>query len=193
MKWTIGVSNSLDEVLNFLAKEREIYALENAGNGHYRLVQTTKWQSGHHTLGNFRQTEPLKALFFPAREFIGRWTPTTTREPMPERIVFGVKNCDLSSLSIFDHVFLNGVCPDPYYAESRKKTILVSTDCNDQLDVCFCPAVGEQPYATSGFDINIASTPAGYVFESDTERGEQLLSASEQYLEPAGPELLESL
>ncbi len=193
MKWTIGVSNSLDEVLNFLAKEHEIYALENAGNGHYRLVQTTKWQSGHHTLGNFRQTEPLKALFFPAREFIGRWTPTTTREPIPERIVFGVKNCDLSSLSIFDHVFLNGVCPDPYYAESRKKTILVSTDCNDQLDVCFCPAVGEQPYATSGFDINIASTPAGYVFESDTERGEQLLSASEQYLEPAGPELLESL
>jgi len=193
MKWTIGVSNSLDEVLAFLASGREVYALESLENGGYRLSHSVKWESGLHTLGDYRQTEPLKAIFFPAREFIGRWKDPTAREPMPERIVFGVKNCDLSSLSIFDHVFLQGVCPDPYYAQAREKTILVSTDCNSQLDVCFCPAVGEQPWATEGFDINIATTPDGHVFESGTERGEKLLQSAQQYLEPAGPELLETL
>jgi len=112
---------------------------------------------------------------------------------MRERIVFGVKNCDLSSLGIYDHVFLHGVCPDPYYAEAREKTILVSTDCSDQLDVCFCPAVGEQPYAEEGFDINIAATPDGYVIEAGTARGGQLLKSVEQHLEPADVNLLEVL
>ena len=193
MKWTISGSSDLDQILVFLADGREVYAMESLEDGSYRLAQADTWRAGQHTLGDFRQTEPLKALFFPAREFIGRWRDTFGREPMPERIVFGVKNCDLSSLAIFDHVFLHGVCEDPYYAQAREKTILVSTDCRTHLDVCFCPAVGEQPYAKGGFDINIASTPAGYVFESGSERGEQLLESVDQYLEPAGEDLLGTL
>jgi sulfhydrogenase subunit beta (sulfur reductase) len=193
MKWTIGGSGSLDEVLASLANDREVYALESLENGNYRFSHSAQWQPGHHTLGAYRQTEPLKVLFFPPREFIGKWKDPSAREPMPERIVFGVKNCDLSSLSIFDHVFLHGVCPDPYYAEAREKTILVSTDCSAQLDVCFCPVVGEQPWAGEGFDINIATTPDGHVFESGTARGEQLLKSAQRSLEPAGPDLLETL
>jgi len=193
VKWKIRVSSSLDKVLALLAKDREIYALEDAGNGHYKFSKTSEWQPGQHTLGDYRQIEPLKALFFPAREFIGKWKDQSARNPLPERIVFGVKNCDLSSLAIFDQVFLNGVCPDPYYSESRAKTILVSTDCQSQLDVCFCPAVGEQPYAKDGFDINIVSTPAAYILESGTDRGEKLLQSIEQHLEPTTPELLNIL
>jgi len=193
VNWTIKVSSSLDQVLALLAKDREIYALEDAGNGQYKLSKTPEWQPGQHTLGNYRQIEPLKALFFPAREFIGKWKEQSAREPLAERIVFGVKNCDLSSLGIFDQVFLHGVAPDPYYSESRAKTILVSTDCSAQLDVCFCPAVGEQPYAKGGVDINIASTPAGYILESGTKRGEKLLQTAEQHLELATPELLKIL
>ena len=193
MNWTIRVSSSLDEVLAFFANERETYGLKELENGHYQFAKTTGWQPEYHTLGNFRQIEPLKALFFPAREFIGRWKDQSAREPLPDRIVFGVKNCDLSSLGVFDHVFLNGVCPDPYYQQAREKTILVSCDCTSHLDVCFCPAVGEQPYAVSGFDINIAPTADGYIFENGSERGEQLLESAQQYLEPAPGELLEKL
>jgi ferredoxin len=193
MKWTLVDSAGLDDVLTSLALGREIYALERLKNDSYGLSQTTNWQPGRHTLGAFRQIEPLKAIFFPAREFIGRWQGPVVREPMPGRIVFGVKNCDLSSLAIYDHVFLHGDYQDPYYAEAREKTILVSSDCSDYLDVCFCPAVGEQPFATGGFDINIAATPAGYVIESGSSRGEDLLRRAEQYLEAAGPELLDAL
>lgn len=193
MKWTISVSSSLNEVLAFLANEREVYALEDLKNGQYRFSKTTAWQPGFHTLGDFRQIEPLKTLFFPAREFIGKWKDPSAHEALPERIVFGVKNCDLSSLAIFDYVFLHGVCPDPYYKEARAKTILVSSDCASHLDVCFCPAVGEQPFARSGFDINIAQTPEGYVLENGSERGGQLLRSARQYLERAPAEWIESL
>jgi formate hydrogenlyase subunit 6/NADH:ubiquinone oxidoreductase subunit I len=193
MKWTIGVSSELDGVLTFLANDREVYALKSLENGSYCFSRSKTWQPEQNTLGDFRQTEPLKALFFPAREFIGRWKDSSAREPMPERIIFGVKNCDLSSLCIFDQVFLRGVCPDPYYAEAREKTILVSTDCKTQHDTCFCPVVGEQPYAKNGFDINIATTASGHVLESGSPRGEALLQSAQQYLQPATPELLEIL
>ncbi len=190
MKRTISVSSNLDEVLAFWANGRDVYALEGPDNGQYRFSKATTWQPGLHTLGDFRQLEPLKTLFFPAREFIGRWSDQTARQPLPERIVFGVKNCDLSALAIFDHVFLHGLCPDPYYREARAKTILVSCDCAAQLDVCFCPAVGEQPFAKGGFDINIAETPGGYVIEDGSARGQQLLESAQQYLAPASEELL---
>jgi ferredoxin len=193
MKCTVRDAHSLDDVLIALSKGREVYALERAQNNSYRLSKAPNWQTGRHTLGSYRQTDPLKALFFPAREFIGRWKSDSSREPMPECIVFGVKNCDLSSLGIFDHVFLNGVAKDPYYAQAREKTILVATDCSDHLDVCFCPAVGERPYAESGFDINIAETPGGCVIENGTERGARLLESVQPMLVEAGPELLEAL
>ncbi len=125
MKWTIRVSSSLDEVLALLAKDRAVYALESVGNGHYKFSKTAEWQPGHHTLGDYRQIEPLKALFFPAREFIGKWNDQSVRKPLPERIVFGVKNCDLSSLAIFDQVFLHGVCPDPI--DQRGLVRIIST------------------------------------------------------------------
>ena len=193
MKWTLVDASGLDDVLVSLAVGRDVFALQSHENGGYSLTQTSAWVSGSHTLGAYRQIEPLKSLFFPAREFIGRWQGPSERRPMRERIVFGVKNCDLSSLGIYDHVFLHGVCPDPYYAEAREKTILVSTDCSDQLDVCFCPAVGEQPYAEEGFDINIAETPDGYVIEAGTARGAMLLESAQQYLEPAEAGLLKVL
>jgi formate hydrogenlyase subunit 6/NADH:ubiquinone oxidoreductase subunit I len=193
VKWTISVSNSLDEVLAFLANERDVYALKELENHQYHFSKSTNWQPGDHTLGDYRQIEPLKALFFPAREFLGKWKDRTVREPLQERIVFGVKNCDLSSLAIFDHVFLHGDYPDPYYKEAREKTILVSCDCASQLDACFCPAVGEQPYARGGFDINIAETAEGCVIEDGSERGAQLLESAKQLLQPASGELIESL
>ena len=112
---------------------------------------------------------------------------------MPERIVFGVKNCDLSSLAVFDFVFLDGVAKDPYYAEAREKTILISSDCSSPREACFCPAVGEQPWAKRGFDIDIGATIEGYVIEDGSARGARLLKPVEEMLEPADSELLEEL
>jgi ferredoxin len=193
MKWTPRDARGLDDVLIALSNGREVYAPVKGANGNFRLSKSENWRTGFHTLGDYRQTEPLKALFFPAREFIGRWKGEPLRAPMPERIVFGVKNCDLSALSVFDHVFLEGVAEDPYYAEAREKTILVSNDCSDHLDVCFCPAVGEQPWAKAGYDINIAQTGAGTLIEGGSERGEALLQSVSHLLEEATQPLLDAV
>jgi sulfhydrogenase subunit beta (sulfur reductase) len=193
MKWMLLDAHGLEDVLKVLSNGREVYAQKGHENGSYRLSKATEWQAGSHTLGSCRPTEPLKSLFFPAREFIGRWKDDSEREPMPERIVFGVKNCDLSSLAVFDFVFLDGVAKDPYYAEAREKTILISSDCSSPREACFCPAVGEQPWAKRGFDIDIGATIEGYVIEDGSARGARLLKSVEEMLEPADSELLEEL
>lgn len=190
MKWVIADECSLDDVLKALAANRDVYALEGPENGRYRLVRARVWDPDRHTLGAYRPVEPLKSLVFRPREHLGAWSDPVDANPLVERIVFGVKNCDLSALEIHDHVFLNGGYTDPLYAEARERTILVSCDCTDFLDVCFCPVIGEQPYPTKGFDINISTTPKGYVLETGTDRGTNALRAAERYLKPADDDLL---
>ncbi len=190
MKWAIADEHSLDDVLSVLSENRLVYALAQE-DGNYRLVRAEAWDPERHSLGAYRPVEPLKSLLFRPREYLGPWKGPLAVDPLNERIVFGVKNCDLSALQVHDQVFLNDELQDPLYAEAREKTILVSSDCTGFLDVCFCPVVGEQPYATKGFDINISPTPKGYVLESGTDRGADLLRSAEQYLAPADDTLIE--
>jgi hypothetical protein len=106
--------------------------------------------------------------------------------------VLGVKNCDLSALKIHDRVFLETEPADPVYAEARRKTILVSCDCTAARPVCFCPAVGEQPYPKAGFDINLAPIENGFVVEAGSPRGAELLKQAARLLTPAAPAALEA-
>ncbi|MBT8039524.1 MAG: 4Fe-4S dicluster domain-containing protein [Gammaproteobacteria bacterium] len=193
MKWTPRDARGLDDVLIALSDGREVYAPVKGENGSFRLSKSATWRKAQNTLGTYRPTEPLKSLFFPPREFIGAWESVAVRPPMPERIVFGVKNCDLSSLAIFDHVFLEGVAPDPYYSEARRRTVLVASDCGDHRDVCFCPAVGEQPWPKAGYDINIAQAPSGVLLEEGSERGAELLASVAGLLQEAPRELIEAV
>ena len=68
----------------------------------------------------------------------------------------------------------------------------MTADCTDCRDVCFCPAVGEQPYPSRLFDINISPTPSGYLLETGTDRGAEVLGAARQFLEPADETLFEA-
>lgn len=174
----------LDEFLRGLCVGRRVFALEKDepvgdSKSRYHLVCADKWDPERHTLGAYRPVEPLKSLVFPPRESVA----SAEAPSIDERIVIGVKGCDLSALQIHDYVFLETEPVDPFYAEARAKTILVSCDCTDARDVCFCPAVGEQPYAKEGFDINISPTSQGYIVESGTEKGEELLKGLEGLFE----------
>lgn len=173
-----------DSFLATICRGREVFAMDQ-DEDRYHLARATEWLAGTHTLGDYRPVEPLKALVFSPRISVGAVTGDDSAGAIGERIVLGVKNCDLSALRIHDHVFLQTEPVDPFYAEARDKTLLVSCDCARALDVCFCPAVNEQPYAIEGFDVNLAPTPQGIVVEAGSERGKKLLEDGQQFLQPA--------
>jgi sulfhydrogenase subunit beta (sulfur reductase) len=190
MLYKLTGDRTMDGFVSALSRGREVYALQSSPDGQYHLVRAAAWTAGKHTLGEFRPVEPLKSLVFRPREFLGALAGGSEPAAMPERIVLGVKNCDLSALRIHDHVMLKSDPPDPYYAEARKKTVLVSCDCTGCLEVCFCPIVGEQPYAKSGFDINLSPTKKGLLIETGTDRGEEVLQAVRDCVIPADPGLV---
>jgi hypothetical protein len=189
---TLARASTIDEFLAALIRGRELYALQAGEGGQYHLVRTETWDAERLTLGAFRQIEPLKSIFFPLREFFGPACSNTEPEsdPLPEAIAIGVKNCDLAGLEIQDHVFRGLPPADPRYVEARDKTILVTCDCTDCLDVCFCPVVGTKPYAERGYDINISPVSGRYLIDAGSEKGEQLLNQVSDYLAPADEDLL---
>jgi ferredoxin len=183
-------AHKLGDFLKGLCRDRQVFALEQTGD-QYHLVRVNEWQTGKHTLGAYRPVEPLKLLVFPPRENLGALRDHAPDPVIQERIVIGVKNCDLDALKIHDFVFLKTEPADPRYAELRAKTILVTCDCTDAREVCFCPAVGQQPYPKSGYDINLATTPRGMVVEAGSERGQKLLADVKDLLEPADDALVQ--
>ena len=187
----LAEGHTVDKFLDALSRGRQIFALQAGEARQYHLVRADIWDPDNHTLGTFRPIEPLKSLLFQQREFFGPTLQNAETAPLPERIVIGVKNCDLAGLKIQDHVFLSLTPDDPRYAEAREKTILVTCDCTDCLDVCFCPVVGEQPYAEEGYDINISPLSQHYLVDAGSTKGEQLLEEVSDYLAPADEDLQE--
>jgi ferredoxin len=186
-------SRSLDELLEGITRGRAIYAPRPAGDGRYRLERADRWVPGRHTLGAFRTAEPLKALLFPPREYLG---PLGGPAPAPgegERVVLGVKACDVASLAIHDFVFKDSAPADPTYVDLRERTYVVAADCTDCLDVCFCTAVGQGPHAETGYDLNVAMTSLGPLIEIGSERGRRLLEDVRPLLAPASAEALAAL
>lgn len=184
-------ADRLNDFLGAMCAGRDAYALTippasppDAAQPQYHLVRIDNWESDKHTGGAYRPVEPLKTLVFPPVESVES-VPSSAEGGAKERVVIGVKNCDLSALKIHDYVFLKTEPVDPFYAEARERTILVSFDCTDAREVCFCTAVNEQPHPKEGFDINVAPTDLGCVVEAGSERGKTLLKDLDRYLEPA--------
>ena len=186
------------EFLKNISEGREVFGLargEESESGdsrekQYHLIRGDGWDPDKMELGMYRPVEPLKSLIFRPREFLGVLDSSEKPPEIKERIVIGVKNCDLSALKIHDYVFLDTEPVDLLYKEARNKTVIVSCDCADARETCFCTAVNKQPYAKEGFDINISPVSDGYLVESGSEKGEELLKKAQQYLKTANDSII---
>ncbi len=91
-------------------------------------------------------------------------------------VLLGLKGCDVIGLSLLDKVFLEDPeFVDPFYKRNRESLIIISSDCNRVGESCFCSLLGNTPYATSGFDLNISEVSDGYLVELGSEKGEDIL------------------
>ena len=69
--------------------------------------------------------------------------------------IVGVKACDLKGFLVQDQVFCKG-CQDPFYGRAREDNLIISADCTQVIDTCFCLALDVNPYPESHFDINLS-------------------------------------
>ena len=142
-------------------------------------------------LGKPRSAQSPKGFFLPACESVGRYgssqQPATAVETA-QTVVVGIRACELRALNYLDKVMLEGEFEDPAYRARREGMLLISCDCVDCTETCFCPLVGGQPYTTEGFDINLTPMPDGYLADVATQRGSQWLGEpAESGLSEASP------
>lgn len=120
--------------------------------------------------GFAKPIESLKTFFLPPRE---RLVP----EPEIRRMAFvGVPACDLRALRILDKALKEGEYPDANYVGARDNVFIVSSDCFNPDESCFCILTGGNPWPEDGFDINISPLNDRWVLWAGSEAGEEILS-----------------
>lgn len=131
--------------------------------------------------------ESVKTFLFPARERVAVYPNAGPDSDGLSKLdeaqtVVGARACDLCALKSLDKIFLEQQVKDPFYEKRRQNTILITTDCVEPKDMCFCSLVGGKPYPEEGFDINISPLDNGYLVSSGSEKGEKMLAQAQELL-----------
>lgn len=159
---------SEDRFINFVEKNcSHIPCLK--GNKQYIGVNSEKFSF---YFNPYRISSPfIKSILFEPRE---KTAPLQSGKEK-KNLIFGLKACDLASLPIMDYVFNNGDFIDPLYKDNRENTIIISSDCTDCLETCFCTLIGNNPYPEKNFDINVSPIRDGYILTIATDKGEEII------------------
>jgi len=125
----------------------------------------------------FRPIQPLKTFLFLFQEQVANIRKFPS---MLNTAVLGVKACDINSLQLLDKTFIEGEFVEPFYKRRRQDLLLIGTDCQSPCENCFCTCLGNTPYATEGFDINLSSINTGIIVEVGSERGEAFIKPNKE-------------
>ncbi|MFH1379645.1 MAG: 4Fe-4S dicluster domain-containing protein [bacterium] len=185
----------------FISKDNFIKLLDNLQTDYKVFVPVKKGDQRFYikytsyidtiVIGEVRAFEPLKSFFTRAREKVasGFSSDIPKKEDKPYAVI-GVKACDLKGFKVQDHVFLNSDCQDPLYKKTRAENLIISADCTCAIDTCFCLALGVKPTPQENFDINISDIGNGFIVDSGSPKGEELLKKHAPFFQEAQKELL---
>ena len=121
-------------------------------------------------LNSYRTVDPTKILFYLFREKV-----LPVAQQFPQRIVLGIKECDLKSIKLLDIALTGSGFIDPVYKAWRDNTLIISSDCYDIHQTCSCNLVDGLPYPTEGFDINISSINGSLILQVGSDKGKEFL------------------
>ena len=139
--------------------------------------------------------ESAKAFLFPVKERVAVYPGVSTEpetglsEDVPQ-IILGLRACDLLAIEILDRVLREGEFEDPFYAERRDHSILISTDCIEPAATCFCNLVGGKPYPDGAYDLSLTPLEDGYVVSIGSQRGKEIVLERAHSFKEATPEQL---
>ncbi|MFH0731613.1 MAG: 4Fe-4S dicluster domain-containing protein [Candidatus Omnitrophota bacterium] len=166
---------NLFRLLDFLKKDYSVFTPVKKNQQRFYAEYTGP--SEDIVLGEVRAFEPVKAFFSKAREIVAEDfsadIPSSKNKPFA---VVGVKACDLKGFKVQDFVFKNHDYQDPFYIKAREENLIISCDCTCAIKTCFCLALGVKPYAQENFDINLSQVNGGFLAETGSKKGENIIS-----------------
>ena len=177
-------ASGLAELLGKLAKDSRVY-VPVGEELEYRTEALEPERDMAWRFTAVRAAEPLKAVLFPARQNTGTCFGSQGKNGDKQQVVVGVKACDLASLRILDHVFLEGDYVDPDYKSRREGLLIISGDCTGAKEVCFCTLLGSKPYPEGSYDLNLSPVDGGYVVQCGSDKGKAVIAQEQGLFGPA--------
>ncbi len=159
----------LKALLNAVAGKMDVYVPKKVGL-HY-VYKRYDPASSDVDYNNIRVCTPTKEFLFPLRELAAIFPEPFEPEDIKPFAIFGLKDCDLRSIAVLDKVFREDEFEDPFYVKRRDKMFIISSDCTDPAESCFCNVLSGKPYPESGFDLNVSQIKDGYIVEVGSEKG----------------------
>ena len=152
----------------------------DAQNGH--LFFTSIREDDEFVLNQYRTVDPVKILFYLAREQV-----LNKKYQDINRIVVGVKACDLKALQLLDKALVNEDFVDPGYKHWRDHTTIITSDCDSVASSCHCNLLDGKPYSEEGFDLNLSTVNDSYFITVGSEKGQKLLNFMKEYVSVQEP------
>ncbi len=171
--------SQLKPFLDAVAGQMDLYIPKKAGQ-HYVFNVYDPSSTNEVELNNIRVCTPVKEFLFPLRELAAVFPEPFEPEQIKPFAVFGLKDCDLRSIEVLDNVFLEDEFKDPLYVARREKMLVISSDCFEPAESCFCNILDGQPYAESRFDLNISQVKDGFIVEAGSQKGGDFLEKHSQ-------------
>jgi len=173
----------LKKWLSKIAQRYDLYAPVQNSTVNFKIIKNAE-----EVCLDFKNTViPPKSLFFPQSErmfsFSKRKKCLTIKGWSfleKDRVVFGIRPCDVKGLCLLDQVFLSEP-KDLYYAEKRKRTILIGMECIDYCKTSFCRTFGIDCTSGVGTDIFLRERKNYYIVDVNTQRGNRLLKVGEDF------------
>ncbi len=167
------VTSELKPFLDAIAEDMELYVPKMYGT-HYVY---NRYDTAAKTVefNNIRACTPVKEFLFPMRELAAVYPEPVEPKEIKPFAVFGLKYCDIRSIEILDRVFTETDFEDSLYIERRDKMFIISSDCTDPAESCFCNVMGGKPFAQTGFDLNVSQVNDKYVIDIGSDKGKEFI------------------
>lgn len=123
---------------------------------------------------------PPKALFLPQSEVMFRVDKDqfdSTEDEVEQRVILGIRPCDVRALQLLDTVFMTQDIPDPYWVKKREQTTVVALGCDDPCETCFCTTVGTGPFDERGANVLLTKVDESYVAKTLNKKGRALVDS----------------
>ncbi len=141
----------------------------------FKQVPKKSWKNEFWHFPSIRSPQPMKSIFYPPIEKVAEYPESSDlTERLQPTVIIGPKACDIHALSIIDQVYAKGEYPDPFYTKARDEYFIISTDCLEAGEFCYCTLMNCQPYPKADFDLNLSKVNDVFLVEIGSDKGKEL-------------------
>ncbi len=179
----------LTSFLRKIAKEHELLAPVKNAHGDTVFDIITSVDDASLDLKS-KPVMPPKNLFLPRIELLFKYERERGKyrfqEVLPDmdRVLFGLRSCDLWAILFLDVVFQENF-KDRYYLNRRSNTMLINVGCREPMKSCFCKSAKSGPFLVQGYDLQFTDLGNRFFIEIGRPKGKELVEKWSYFFEPA--------